>query len=101
MKQSTMTKQDKYTKSAKGQVCQIRSPLCNNNLDTTVLCHLNTGGMSKKTHSIHGAYGCSSCHDVVDGRVRVDLNANQREFYHLQGVIRTQELMIKNGILKL
>lgn len=95
-----MNKQDKYTKSARGQDCQIRTPFCNNNPETVVLCHLNSGGMGQKTSNIHGAYGCSKCHDAVDGRISV-LYPNELKLDHLQGVIRTQNLMIKNGILKL
>jgi len=93
-------KQDKYTKSAKGQECQIRSPFCNHNPETVVLCHLNGAGIGEKMQNIHGAYGCSKCHDAVDGRIRV-LYPNELKLDHLQGVIRTQELMIRNGILKL
>ena len=109
-------KQDKYTKSAKGQDCQIRSPVCNNNSETVVFCHLNGAGMGEKMQNIHGAYGCSSCHDFVDGieqvgcmyffpdKIKVagqEFNTEQRQFYHLKGMVRTQELMIRNGVLKL
>lgn len=98
-------KQDKYTKSAKGQDCQIRSPVCNYNSETVVLCHLNGAGIGEKMQNIHGAYGCSKCHDFVDGRNKADMNdchtADQRLHYHLKGTIRTQELMIRNGVLKL
>jgi len=97
-------KQDKYTKSAKGQDCQIRSPACNYNSETVVFCHLNGAGIGEKMQNIHGAYGCSNCHDFVDGVLGIvcqDYNTKQRQFYHLRGTIRTQELMIRNGILKL
>jgi hypothetical protein len=93
-------KQDKYTKSAKGQDCQIRTPFCNHNPDTVVFCHLNGAGMGEKMQNIHGAYGCSKCHDAVDGRIGV-LYPNELKLDHLRGVIRTQELMIRNGVLKL
>ena len=97
-------KQDKYTKSAKGQDCQIRSPACNHNPETVVFCHLNGAGIGEKMQNIHGAYGCSKCHDFVDGRLFIKGNGFttiQRQFYHLKGTIRTQELMIRNGVLKL
>jgi hypothetical protein len=100
-------KQDKYTKSAKGQDCQIRSPACNHNPETVVFCHLNGAGIGEKMQNIHGAYGCLNCHDFVDGMLFIDgmrgqdFNTAQRQFYHLKGTIRTQELMIRNGILKL
>ena len=106
-----MSKQTKYTKSARGQECTIRIPnVCNFNPETTVLAHLNGGGMGAKHVDIHGAYACSSCHDVVDGRVNHSYGTGVNDdvldkvlahIDHLEGVIRTQEIMISNGILKL
>ena len=98
-KMPKLQKQDKYTKSAKGQDCQIRSPACNHNPETVVFCHLNGAGIGEKMQNIHGAYGCSSCHDFADGAG--NYSVAQRQLYHLKGVIRTQELMIRNGVLKL
>lgn len=105
-----MAKQDKYTRSARGQECQVGfSGICNHNPETVVLAHLNGGGMGMKRANIHGAYCCSACHDFYDGRgqdradwmiltgqTMADIHA---EFY--EGVFRTQEIMIKNGVLKL
>ena len=34
----------KYTKSARGQACTVRSPVCNGNPETVVLAHLNGAG---------------------------------------------------------
>lgn len=94
-------RQDKYTRSAKGERCLVRIPtVCNHNPETTVLAHLNGGGMGMKRLSIHGAYACSDCHDVIDGRV-LWLAADQVRMWHLEGVIRTQERMIEKGILTL
>ena len=105
-----MSRQTKYTRSAKGQSCTIRIPeVCNHDPETTVLAHLNGSGMSMKQLDIHGAYACSDCHDAVDFRVRYDtLRAGaplymreEIERFHLDGVIRTQKLMVANGILLL
>ena len=99
-----MGKQDKFTKSARGKPCQIRIPgVCRPAPDneTTVLCHLNGGGMATKNLSIHGAYGCSSCHDVIDGRVQTQLGSTNIKLWHHEGVIRTQSIMVKEGVLKL
>lgn len=99
----------KYTRSARGQECQVRIPgVCNGNPETTVLAHLNGAGMGMKHADIHGAYACSSCHDVIDGR-RIINTGNGLSKYagyelkkmHLEGVIRTQQIMIKEGLLKL
>lgn len=92
----------KYTRSAKGQDCQVRIPgVCNWDPDTTVFAHLNGGGMGKKQYDIHGAYCCSDCHDVIDGRKPCRTEKIYIEKWHLEGMVRTQQLMIEQGILKL
>ena len=68
---------------------------------TTVLAHLNGGGMGAKHLNIHGAYCCNKCHDIVDSRVMTTLGKTNIEVYFLEGVIRTQVIMIQDGILKL
>jgi hypothetical protein len=95
-------KQDKYTKSARGQDCQVRIiSICNFNPETTVLAHLSGGGVGAKRLNIHGAYCCSSCHDAIDGRMKTDYSSDELNLMHLEGVIRTQEIMINEGVLKL
>lgn len=97
-----MSKQDHYTKSAKSQQCQIRIPgVCNGNLETTVLAHLNGAGIGMKGLSIHGAYACSDCHDEVDRRTAYFDDYDEVRLWHLEGVIRTQKIMIDEGILVL
>ncbi len=97
-----MSKQTKYTKSARGQDCQVRIPgVCNFNPETTVFAHLNGGGMGLKRLDIHGAYCCSACHDALDGRTKTPYSHERLFLWHLEGVIRTQEIMVKDGILKL
>jgi len=89
-----------YRKEAKGRECQVRIPsACNFNPETTVLAHLNGGGMGMKRNDLHGAWCCSSCHDAVDGRIKTDFNQDEIIIMHLQGVIRTQEMLIKEGKL--
>ena len=95
-------KQSRYTKSAKGQACQVRIPtICNHNSETVVFAHLNGGGMGKKHLDIHGAYCCSACHDAVDGRMKTYINKQVRDLYLLEGMVRTQQIMVNEGILKL
>ena len=83
-------------KFAQGKPCQIRVPgHCNFNPETSVLCHYRMAGITgvgMKAPDCCGAIGCSSCHDVVDGRVSTDLTADERKLLHLEGVIRTQVL---------
>ena len=100
-----MAKSSKIRRSAQGQECQIRIPgVCNGNPETTVLCHLPGGGMGGKMSDIHAAYGCSECHDYVDGR------KNNKEFrysgkvlkvYFYEGVFRTQEILLRDGLIKI
>lgn len=90
----------KLTKSARNQECQIRIPgICNRKNETTVLAHLEGGGMGGKMNDIHGSYSCSDCHDCVDFRVESLFDANTLKLYHLEGVIRTQEIMILEGLI--
>ena len=92
----------KYTKSAKGQECQVRIPnVCNHDPETTVFAHVNGGGMGYKRADIHGAYACRACHDVLDGRDDAGLSVVVRDSYFFGGLLRTQEIMIKDGILLL
>lgn len=99
-----MSKQDKYTRSAKGQPCTVRIPgVCKPAPDneTTVLAHLNGYGMGAKHSSIHGAYACSQCHTWLDGGYTKYHHKKDRDLYHLEAVIRTQQIMIKEGVLKI
>ncbi len=69
-KQQAM-RSNKLRKSAKGQQCTIQIPdICNNNPETVVLCHLpsENHGIAYKSDDFWAVYGCSSCHDVIDGR---------------------------------
>ena len=96
-------KQSKYTKSARGVECQIRIPgVCNFNPETSVLAHLNGGGMATKHSDIHAAIACNDCHDVVDGRVQTkDFTPEEIKIMFLEGVIRTQGLWLYAGLLKI
>lgn len=96
----------KITKSAKGEDCQIRIPkVCNFNPETTVFCHLGGGGMSSKSSDIHGAYGCSSCHDEVDGRTNktkyICDSKESVELWFYEAIIRTQLILIEKGLIKI
>lgn len=60
-------------RAARGQDCTMLIPgVCNRDPDTTVLCHSNSladgKGMGLKAPDTAACFGCSSCHDVLDGR---------------------------------
>jgi hypothetical protein len=70
---SNRPKSTPIRQSAKNEECTIRLPMvCNYDPATTVLCHSNEladgKGMGLKAPDTAAAYGCSACHDVVDGR---------------------------------
>jgi hypothetical protein len=92
----------KYIKSARGQMCQVRIPgVCNRNPETTVLAHLNGGGMGTKHFDIHGAYACSDCHAWLDGGYAKNSGRAVRDLAHLMGMQKTQAIMIEQGTLVL
>lgn len=60
-------------RAAAGQECTLRIPgVCNFDPATTVLCHSNYlgdgKGMGLKAPDTKACFGCSACHDLLDGR---------------------------------
>lgn len=99
-----MSKQTKITKSARGRECEIRSPVCNGDPETTVLCHLSGGGMGAKRSDIHAAYGCSACHDYVDNRTWLSNHPHEvtmKKIWFYEGVFRTQAIMLREGLIQI
>jgi hypothetical protein len=93
----------KLTKAARGRNCQVRLPgICNHNPETTVLAHYRlagTCGVGMKPHDLFGAWACSACHDEIDRRTR-STDAESAALAHLEGVIRTQAVLIREGMVK-
>ncbi|RFS90034.1 DUF1364 domain-containing protein [Serratia marcescens] len=89
-------------KEARGRDCQIRIPgVCNFNTETTVLAHYRlagTCGTAIKPDDTQAAWACSACHDEVDRRTRL-IDANDARLMHAEGVMRTQEILRKEGKL--
>ena len=91
-------------KSAQGEECTMRSSVCNFNTETTVLCHLNEyefgKGMGRKADDMAAFYGCSSCHDLYDGRTKqVESERHMNEMAY-KAVIKTHIRMREKGVLK-
>ena len=55
--------------------------------------------MGRKQSDLHGAWGCSACHDVVDGRAKADYPRELLKLWHLEGVIRTQQILLDEGLI--
>lgn len=95
-------RQTKLTKAARGRECQVRIPgVCNGNPETTVLAHYRmagTCGVGYKPNDLQGAWACSACHDACDGR-RSDIGRGQARQYHAEGVMRTQALLLREGLV--
>lgn len=83
-------------KEARGKECMVRIPgVCNFNPETTVLAHYRIAGYcgsSLKPDDDLGAWACSACHDVIDGRIAVKYHPYSRDqlrLFHAEGVMRT------------
>ena len=89
--------------AARGEACEIRSPVCNYNIETTVLAHyrlIGISGMGTKSPDLIAAHACSDCHDLVDGRRHIaGLTRTDVQLMHLQGVVRTQAKLIRRGMV--
>ena len=97
-------------KEARGRECQVRIPHeCNGNSETVVLAHLNNKrlfgvGTGQKVPDIFGAWACSACHDIVDGRKKwsyLDTYISPQDIreMHTDGVFRTQNILLSEGKL--
>ena len=90
----------KIRKSARGQDCQVRIVgICNFNPETVVLAHVGGGGMGIKSGDNEAAYCCSACHDAIDGRVISGFTPDELKLWHYEGVMRTQSILIKAGLI--
>ena len=73
--------------------------------DTTVLCHPSiaglkaTGSRAASVPDVGAAWGCRVCHDIIDGRITTDLHQDTIRLYHLEGVIRTIDALVKYNVL--
>jgi hypothetical protein len=78
----------------------VRIPgYCCHDPETTVLAHLGGGGMGMKQNDLFAAWTCIACHDVLDGRRRTEHSPDEKKLLHLEGVIRTQEALLDEGII--
>ena len=92
----------KIRKSAKGEDCCLQiHPYCNGNPETVVLCHINSEakGWALKSPDWWAVYGCSSCHDIIDGRRSVDLDRDEIMSCIMRGLFRTQSKLMEKGLI--
>lgn len=95
-----MAKQSKITKSARGEDCSLRLNECNENPETTILAHIGRNrGMGIKCADYFAVYSCSSCHDVIDGRVTSSVTYDELEYEKLRALEETQCKLFSKGLL--
>jgi hypothetical protein len=73
--------------------------VCNGNPETVVLCHDNlpgVGGYGMKSPNECAALGCSSCHDLVDGRTTSKIwEKDEIKLMFYEGMSRTIAMWVK------
>lgn len=90
-------------RAARGQNCSLRLPGCRNDTSTVVFAHapsIDNGMGLKQAKDFWGAFACSHCHDVVDGRVTT---SDQRILIlerWMAGVYETQKKLIEAGLIR-
>ena len=67
-----------------------------------MLAHLNGGGMGMKHEDLFGAFCCSDCHAYIDGGwTRSDATLTEVLRYHHEGMVRTQKIWLREGLVKI
>lgn len=94
-------------KAARNQDCTIQLPgICNRDPATSVLCHSNAladgKGMGLKAPDTAAAFGCSACHDVLDGRRPRPawLSKDQVDEAFRAGIGLTHEVLRMKGLIE-
>ena len=104
---SSRPKMTAIRRAARGQGCTLMIlDVCNRDPDTTVLCHSNSladgKGMCLKAPDTAAAFGCSACHDVLDGRRArpSGLTLSELDNHFRAGVRRTHIILAAMGLIK-
>ena len=93
----------KLTEGARGEDCTLHIyPYCNGNNETVVTCHINCEdkGWSLKSPDFWSVYGCSDCHDVIDGRKKTDLSKDVINDCIMRALYRTMKRRIEQGLIE-
>ncbi|MFZ6813565.1 nuclease domain-containing protein [Undibacterium sp. Rencai35W] len=103
---SNRPKMTPIRKAARGQECCLRFPFCNYDIQTTVLCHSNLledgKGAGLKAPDTAAAFGCSACHDMLDGRCKRpdDFSYELMIALFKDAVVHTHRILRRMGILE-
>lgn len=92
----TKIRSKKIRQSAEGEQCALRTPACNHDPATVVLCHAPGGGsgVATKGDDTWAAYGCSSCHEWTEQ------NRNKANEYWMPAIYETQKKLIRKGLIQ-
>jgi hypothetical protein len=103
---SARPKMTPIRRAARGQECTLQIlGVCNGEPDTVVLCHSNKlehgKGMGLKAPDTAACFGCSCCHDVLDGRRPrpAGMTAENVDTYFTYAVERTHAVLRSKGLI--
>jgi hypothetical protein len=104
---STRPRMTPIRKAARGKDCTLMiAGVCNSDPATTVLCHSNSladgKGMGLKAPDTAACFGCSACHDVLDGRRPLPAWMTRQVLLEVFDRARTitHEILKTEGLLK-
>lgn len=89
-------------KAARGQPCFVRLPEVCGDPETVVLAHfrlIGVSGLGIKSPDLIACPACGPCHDAIDRRRYMDLDRDYVRLAHLEGVVRWQAQLLKEGVI--
>ncbi len=92
----------KLRDNAKDKPCMVNLDCCNGNSATTVLAHIypkGTNGMGMKGLDLIATWACSSCHDVLDGRVKSNYSREELLSIGFESALKTIEELYHDGMI--
>lgn len=85
-----------------GRSCALQiHPYCTGETESVVLAHLPSPwkAMALKSPDWWGVHACHVCHDIIDGRRRVDLPPGEIRDCIQRGLFRTWAQLIEEGVI--
>ena len=91
----------KIQESAHLEDCTFNFEGCTHNPEQTVLCH-DTRYVegSPRRCDARAAYGCMTCHDIVDDRLPNDMDMIEQGYEWGRAIAKTHVKLIEKGLLK-
>ena len=99
MVKSNLLMESKYIRSSKDKPCLVMLEGCMPENNSVEFMHLNSNGM--KPLDIQGVYACLNCRDIINDERKVEPPYEKEwlELQELRAVVRTQRIMLRNGLL--